>query len=120
MASFEYTGNEFADQAIRAIISQQLPFYGEKPRQFLGFSVRYAVLEAYRPYKIVQPAGHTWLVYRRGDRTMSASALARIIKRGEAYVIAGTYVVDETRIEFGPALLLALDYAALIAKVRNC
>lgn len=122
-ARIEYTGDEFTDQAKRVIVSQQLPFY-HNPRALLGFSVRpLRVL----PHRVVlrtdqtinQPGGHCWQVYRRGDRTMTGSALASITFRGEAYVVSGPPYVDETRISFGDALLLALDWASVISKTRG-
>lgn len=123
MAKFEYTGDEFADQAMRAIVSQQQPFYGERSRQFLGFSVRYSCLSDYRHHSsgqtIEQPGGNAWSIYKRGDRTMDASYLVCITRRGEAYQISGSYMVDETRIQFGDALLFALDKARPIAKIRG-
>lgn len=122
-APVEYTGDEFTDQAKRVIVSQQLPFY-HNPRALLGFSVR---PQRIRPHRMVlradqtinQPSGHRWQVYRRGDRTMTSSALTSITFRGEAYVVSGSPHVDETRISFGDALLLALDWASVIGKTRG-
>ena len=120
-AKIEYTGDEFADQAIRAIVSQQHPFYGDKPRQLLGFSVRCSRLVPYSQYHkehpITQQGGYAWSVYRRGERSLGGSYLTRIMKRGEAYQISGAKMVDETRIQFGDALLFALDMAAKVNKL---
>lgn len=122
MAKIEYTGDEFTDQAKRVIVSQQLPFYNNS-RQFFGFSVRCSRLVPYSQYHkehpIAQQGGYAWSVYRKGERSLGGSYLTRIVRRGEAYLISGTKMVDETRIQFGDALLFALDMAAKIDKLRG-
>jgi len=116
-AKIEYTGDEFSDKAKRVIVSQQLPFHKD-PRTIFQMRVRPSRLAPYRDdrNKITQSGGWAWHIHRPGDR---ASALASIHHRGEAYVVSAHKHVDETRVHFGDALLLALDRAAVAARIRG-